>query len=119
MSRIDTYRHATGIPAKLGPHPDYQENLKRAEVFCETAKKSLLKGMDVKISDGTNISKATIMVSYTPPRETPLGNYATPISLHQPSSSLAKQIEGVFSAYMRTVAEIQKKPEFLPPDSKV
>jgi hypothetical protein len=109
-------------PKKEG-HPDYKRNLESANKFIERTKKSLLRGMDVKVCDGESIPKALLRISWSAPKDAPMGNYATPISLHQPTSNMNKQVEGVFNAYMVKAAQFNQRfphqPEFLPPDSKV
>lgn len=109
MSRIDEMQ--TEIQWKdtsTREHPDYKRNLQTAKNFIEKTKKSIINGMDVKISNGNRIESAILMISWTPPRESKLGNYATPISLHQGSKEMSKQLESVFSCYFRAAQDHQK-----------
>lgn len=90
-------------------HPDYKTNLENAKKFIEKTKHSLLNGMGVKISDAQHLSKALLMISWTPPLKAPIGRCATPINLHQGTKDVEKQIEGIFNVYMRTVGDYHKK----------
>ena len=104
-------------------HPDYKRNLENAQKFIEKTKSSLMNGMGVKISDSQHLSKALLMISWSPPKNAPVGNCATPINLHQSTRDVEKQIEGIFNIYMRTVGDFHKKnprqPEFLDTNLKV
>jgi hypothetical protein len=90
-------------------HPDYKENLDRANKFVQNTEKSLLRGMSVKVCDSQHLTKALITIAWTPPKEAPKGRCATSISLHQSSGDVKNQIEGIFNAYMRTVGDFEKK----------
>lgn len=90
-----------------GPHRDYPINLENANNFIAKTKKSLLRGMNVKVSDGEHIEKAILVISYSPLKEAKMGNSATPINLHQSSIEVNKQIESIFNSYMRCVREIE------------
>lgn len=116
---MDPSAEVTWATPKKEGHADYKRNLESAKNFVEKAKKSLLNGMDVKICDGESIQKALLIISWKPPKESPLGGCATPISLHQPASIMNKQVEGVWGGYMRSVGAYQaRNPGFLPPDQK-
>lgn len=124
MSKIEELRNrAFGIPQKLGPHPDYENNLRHSEQFCENVKKSLLNGMNVKISDSEHLKKAILMISWNPGIASKRGNYATPVSLHQYSDDFKNTATNVFNCYMKVVTDYHKanpsQPEFIYANLKV
>lgn len=84
-------------------HRDYELNLKAANTFIDKTKKSWLPGMNVQICDGHHIPKALIIISYMPPKKAKMGNYATPISLHDEFSRVNKKIECIFNCYFKFV----------------
>ena len=88
-------------PSGMGPHRDYTSNLFNARVFIKRVEPSLEKGMRTYISSSQDLPDSLMIVSFTPPRTAPMGNYAAPIFLHQSSSEYSKQVEGVFNAYMK------------------
>lgn len=102
---INWSRRAGSAEPKKGPHRDYDSNLAQAETFSKNVQKSLLNGMNVKVVDGEGIPKAMLMISWKPPMNSRIGNYATPIFLHQNRSEVSKQIEAVFNCYMSKVKD--------------
>lgn len=90
----------TGLESiKSGPHRDYDINLKIAQNFANKVANSLLPGMLVEIRNGEHIKKALLMISWKPPIKAKLGTFATPISLHDSTSSVNKKIEYIFNCY--------------------
>lgn len=84
-----------------GPHKDYESNLTNAKAFCARVQKSLLKGMKVYICGSHGLENSLLMITFSPPRSAKMGNYATPIFLHQSRLEVNKQIENIFNAYMK------------------
>jgi hypothetical protein len=110
MSRIEEQNHQVKwATTSKGDHPDYKRNLQNAEKFVEKVKKSLIRGMEVKVSDSEQLPKSLLMISWTPPKEEKIGNYATPIFLHESTSEVNKKIENVFNLYMKTVEDYEKR----------
>ena len=98
-------------PIKNG-HRDYEQNLKEAEMLCERTKKHLLNGMNVKISDSEHLKKALLIISWKPGFTEKMGNYASPVFLHQSNNDFKKESTSVINFYMKTVREHQaKSPE--------
>lgn len=83
--------------ASKGPHRDFEVNLKQAKRFIENVQK--LPGMSVYISNLHNGDPGILMVTFNPPRNAPIGNYAAPINMHQGSFDFNKQMESIYSAY--------------------
>ena len=86
-------------PKAGGPHADYQGNLDYCTAFCQKVENNLLKGMRIYIADSGEIKKSLMIVSFSPPRDVPMGNYAAPIFLHQSKGLVHTQVEAVFNSY--------------------
>lgn len=83
-----------------GPHRDYNVNLNSAKIFCKTIRKSLIPGMKVELGSSHGLQDSLLKISFIPPKNSKLGNYSTPISLHQNQSTVNGQIEKVINTYM-------------------
>ena len=81
-------------------HSDYNYNLIQSRNFCKNVEKSLLQGMRVYICDSGEIKECLLMITFSPPRKAPMGNFGVPIFMHQPKSEFNKQVEAVFNSYM-------------------
>lgn len=90
-------------------HPDYRRNLETSQNFIIKTHKSWLKGMEVKILDTHLLTKSILSFIWIPPREVPLGNFATPISLHQKDCDFNEEIETVSKSYMRMARDFLEK----------
>jgi hypothetical protein len=55
-----------------------------------------------------HLEKALLMISWTPPKEAHIGNCANPISLHQKSSDLSREVEAVFNNYFKKASDYDK-----------
>lgn len=84
----------------LGPHRDYEQNLSLSRSFCSRVQKSLLQGMAVKVADSEHLKESLLRISFCPPPEAKLGNYCTPISLHQEKNAVAVQTQSIFASYL-------------------
>ena len=93
-----------------GPHKDYDSNLSNARLFCSRVQKSLLNGMNVKICNSEGLINSLLMISFMPPRKAKMGNYATPIFLHDAHSVVNKKIEIIFNIYLNTAKIVNKPP---------
>lgn len=87
-------------PSVRGPHPDYERNLAQAERFCLNVEKTLHEGMRVRIEDSHALKRALLMISWMPPRNAPVGNFANPVFLHQSKTEYDREVVKVFNSYM-------------------
>jgi hypothetical protein len=92
-----------------GPHPDYEVNLSMAQNFINRVEKSLRPGMNVTIKGSHGLDRSLLVISWTPPREAKVGNWANPIFLHQPKHLFAKSLENVFNDYVRKADNFERR----------
>ena len=93
-------------------HPDYRRNLETCQNFIIKTHKSWLKGMEVKILDTHLLSKSIVSFIWIPPKEVQVGNFATPVSLHQKDTDFNEEIETVAKSYMRMVKDfLERNPD--------
>jgi hypothetical protein len=108
---------------KLGPHRDYQENLRYAENLSLKENTGKINGLRVKVCDSEHLKKALLIISWCPGNTVKKGNYATPIFLHQYNEDFKRTSESVLSFYKRTIKDHEginpPQPEFLPANLKV
>lgn len=106
-------------------HPDYKKNLSYAEQLSakEDTGHSTLNGIRVKICDGEHLKKALLIISWSPGNKVRIGNYATPINLHQYNEDFKRTSESVLNSYKKVIKDREEKHpgliEFLPPNLKV
>jgi hypothetical protein len=87
--------------AALGPHRDYPGNLLEARSLCNRVQKSLPEGMRVYIVNSQDLIAALLMITFRPRPNAKMGNYATPIFLHQPSRDYSNSVEKVINVYFK------------------
>ena len=101
MSRYEETQERN--PSSKGPHPDYDYNLMVARNFIAKVETQLPNGMKVAITGSHGIEKSLLMISWHPPMEAKIGNWANPIFLHQNRQDFGKQLEITFNGYMKKV----------------
>lgn len=99
-------------------HPDYLKNLDYSERLCSSLEKKLPNGeigsklpngMGVKISDSEHLKKALLVISWRPGPNVKIGNYATPIYLHQYNEDFKKTTTNVLNVYTKIVEQHTKE----------
>lgn len=89
---------------KTSEHIDLVANLKTAETFLQNVENSIPEGMQVQILD-----KVSMVFSYKPPLEHPMGCYATPVSLNQNRFQFSEQITNTMNSYAGMVKNVMNK----------
>lgn len=111
------------VTKPLGPHKDYNENLKYAEQLSLKENTSKINGLRVKVGDSEHLKKALLIISWCPGNAVKRGNYATPIFLHQFSQDFKKTTDNVLNFYKKTIGDHEKsnpvQPEFINANLKV
>ena len=87
-----------GSEGSKGPHPDYERNKEVCREFVKNIRESLLEGMSVALRDAHEIPKCLFTISWMSPLDAKMGNFATPIFLHQAHEAFKKEL----SPYMHT-----------------
>lgn len=93
------------------PHRDYASNLKIAQLAEVKALNNPIPGLMVKVCDSENLKKSLLMISWSPPKASKVGNYATPIFLHDSTVNVNKKIETIFNVYLKTVKDFWDKQQ--------
>jgi hypothetical protein len=66
-------------------HRDYEFNLDWSKKFIKKVEAGLPKGVRVAITSSHHFPNSLLMISWTPPRNAPIGNFAVPIFMHTPT----------------------------------
>ena len=96
-------------PPSKGPHRDYESNLNSARAFCAKVRPDLPQGMRVEIAGSHNLNESLLMFSWNPGRHTPMGNYATPVSLHQARDDVQKQIKEMYTYFILKIHKFHER----------
>lgn len=94
---------------KGGPHPDYEYNLSYSERFVKQVEGKLPLRMRVTIADSHALSKVLLMISWMPPMSAKMGNYATPVFMHQSRNEFTKKVSQVFDNYIGMIRDFEAK----------
>lgn len=100
---------ANARSAEKTEHRDYGYNLDKARNFMDKMDGKLPPGMGLRIGDSQWLPEALFWVSWTPPRNAPVGNWANSIFFHQAHSTFGKELERVFNDYVRRVEDFEKR----------
>lgn len=92
---------------KSGPHPDYAKNLEKALRFCQIHENGK-SPVQVKLRDSEALKNALVMISWNPGNTEKIGQFATPISLHQPTQDFKTKIENIFNVYVKKSTDHEK-----------
>jgi hypothetical protein len=95
--------------SSIGPHRDYDFNLRASRGFCNTVTNKLPEGMRVYIASSQWLSDNLLMFSWNPGRYEPIGNYAHPISLHQAREEVRKQADTVYQYFLLKIGKFLEK----------
>ena len=101
MSEIRWKKESESTSSK-GPHRDYHSNLVFAENFCREWEGRLVEGVKCKVTDSQWIKKCLLTISWTPPREAPIGNFANHVNLHQESKDCQKEAKETLRTVQKT-----------------
>lgn len=92
-----------------GPHADYEFNLQTAYKFIEKVQTYLKNGVNITITGNNTLPKSLLVISWTPPRTAPVGNWINSIFLHQDRFTFGKELETVFNHYMSKAESFEKR----------
>jgi hypothetical protein len=105
---MSKYEANARVPEKT-EHRDYSYNLDKARNFISKLEGRLPPGMSLRIADSHGLPQALLWISWTPPRHTPVGNWANPIFFHQAHGTFGQELERIFNDYVRRVEDFEKK----------
>jgi len=110
MSNLFKKKHEAE-PSRDG-HRDYEFNLDWSKKFITKVEGTLPKGVRVAITSSHHFPNSLFMVSWTPPRHAPIGNFAAPVFMHAPHREFIDKVQSVFDHHVRmAVNYIAKHPE--------
>lgn len=93
-------------------HRDYEFNLDWSKKFITKVEAGLPKGVRVAITSSHHFPNSLLMVSWTPPRHAPIGNFAAPVFMHAPHREFIDKVQKVFDHHVSmAVNYIAKHPQ--------
>lgn len=99
-------------PHARGDHRDYEFNLDWSKRFITKVEPGLPRGIRVQITSSHHLPSSLLMISWTPPRHAPIGNFAVPVFMHVPHSEFTKKVQSVFDQHVKMGNDyIAKHPE--------
>jgi hypothetical protein len=112
MARFDKIEKEQD-PHSRGDHRDYQTNLEWSRRFITKMESDLPVGVLITITDSHHLPSSLLMISWTPPRPAPVGNFAAPIFMHAPHTDFTRKVQSVFNQHMRMSRDFSTKhPEW-------
>src|ERR1700678_595192 len=90
-------------------HRDYEFNLDWSKRFITKVEASLPRGIRVEITSSHHLPSSLLMISWTPPRDAPIGNFAVPVFMHTHHNEFTKKVQSVFDHHVRMAKDFSAK----------
>ena len=100
---------STPSSSATGPHRDYSQNLRNAQDYCSKVAPLLPSGIRVQISSSQGLVDNMLMLTLSPPKNYPMGNFAIPVSLHQSRKDMESQMRNAYDFLIEKLGRISKK----------
>lgn len=111
MSNLFKNKPQQQEPSREG-HRDYEFNLDWSKKFITKVESGLPKGVRVAITSSHHFPSSLLMISWRPPMNAPMGNFAVPVFMHVPHREFIDKVQKVFDQHVSmAVNYIAKHPE--------